>query len=655
MNARLAEIHPATHTAETDTHADTHAVREAVHIPLLRIRPSATNPRKHFDPAALADLARSIKEHGLLQPILVRPIPPVGVVEYEIVAGERRWQASKLPEAGEPYTIMAIARAMSDFEVLEVQVIENLKRTDLHPLEEAAGYEALLRKPDGGTGQAQGYANVDELAARVGKSPSFIWQRRKLLALGPEAREAFLAGKLQLSIAILVARLQPADQVEATAAILRGWGGEPMTFRAAALHINQHYYLELDKAIFKITDAALVPGAGSCRDCAKRTGANPDLFDDVKKHDTCTDAKCYAAKEAAHRAQLKAAAEAEGKTVITGKEAKAAMPQQHGGLKGYLELDREHHTLGDKPLRKLLGKKAPETLLLEDPHTKALVEVVREADALAVLKEADVIKTTKMPTTGAAERDADRKAKAERAWRSVAAAECVRLAAEPNAAFRAGLPWTVAATLWGELHSDVQNLVLKLLGWPPLRHSWASGPGITAAQHIAGLSADQLAAYFVAVAIAGDTQVSTHSTDRKPERLLATAEALGVDVAAIKQEQRQLAKETPAAKAAERARKKAAEMTPALTPETALAGALKEAAAKAATKKPAVRYRDAATGSTWSGRGLQPRWLKVALDGGRTLAEFDMAAGNGPSTAPSTAPAAAPILSAAAADPFRVL
>ena len=77
--------------------------------------------------------------------------------------------------------------------------------------------------------------------------------------------------------------------------------------------------------------------------------------------------------------------------------------------------------------------------------------------------------------------------------------------------------------------------------------------------------------------------------------------------------------------------------------------------AKAAAQKPVVRLRDAATGSTWSGRGLQPRWLKVALDGGRTLAEFDMAAGNGPSTAPSTAPAAAPILSAAAADPFRVL
>lgn len=646
MNAVLAEIHPAAHT-------DTHAVLEAVHIPLVRIRPSPTNPRKHFDPVALADLARSIKEHGLLQPILVRPIAPAGGVEYEIVAGERRWQASKLPEAGEPYTIMAIARAMTDFEVLEVQVIENLKRTDLHPLEEAAGYEALLRKPDG----LQGYANVDELAARVGKSPSFIWQRRKLLALGPEAREAFLAGKLQVSIAILVARLQPADQAEATQAILRGWGGDSMSYKTAAEHIHRNYFLELDKAIFKITDAALVPGAGSCRDCTKRTGANPDLFDDVKKHDTCTDAKCYAAKEDAHRAQLKATAEAEGKTVITGKEAKAARPQQHGGLKGYLELDRTHYTLGDKPLRQLLGKAlakgTPETQLLEDPHTKALVEVVREADALAVLKEAGVIKTAKMPTTGAAERDADRKAKAERAWRGLVAEECVRLAAVPNAAFRAGLLWTVAAKLWGELHSDVQKLVLKLLGWPPLRSSWdhsgTHGPGITAAQHIAALNADQLAAYFVAVAIAGDTQVSNQSTERKPELLLATAAALGVDVPAIKAASKaatgEVRKTTPDKTAAERARKKAAE----LTPETALAGALKAAAKKAATKattRPSIRYRDAATGSTWSGRGLQPQWLKLALASGRTLNEFDIT-GPGASSPVAT-------LSAAAADPFRV-
>lgn len=619
----------------------------AVHIPLAQLHPSRTNPRKHFAEAELQDLARSIQAHGLLQPILVRPMPSsAGAHEhaFEIVAGERRWRASALTSTPSS-TIMAIVREMSDMEVLEIQLIENLKRSDLHPLEEAAGYEQLLRKPDG----LQGYANVAELAARIGKSESYVWQRRKLLALGTAAREAFLAGSMPLSIAILVARLQPADQDTATRAIVQGWGGEPMTFKAAADYIHRTFHLELSRATFPILDATLVPEAGACPACPKRTGANPQLFDDVAQHDTCADPACYRGKEAAHLERLKATAQAEGRTVIAGAEAAKAQPHRHGPLKGYLELDQVHHNIGDKPLRKLLGKKTPDVILFEDPHTHAMKEVVREADALAVLKEAGVLKSTRMPTTGAAEREAERKAKVERAWRYAAAAECVRVAGSPEQSdpdVRSRRLWTVAAVLWGELHADTQKTVTKLLGWPPLRSSWSSGPGITAAEHIGQLTADQLAGYFTAVVVAGDTACSSNSADRKPERLLHQAQQLGVDVDAIKAEQRQLSKSTPDAKAAERARKKAAEMTPALTPVNALAKALKEAKpakAKTATKTPGVRYRCPLTGSTWSGRGLQPKWLKVALADGKRLADFDIA---------NTPPPAATI-SAAAADPFR--
>lgn len=621
-------------------HKHAPAIEGARHIPLQLLRPSPTNPRKGFAPTELQDLADSIKLHGLLQPILVREIDgaKAGEPQYEIIAGHRRWHASQL--AGVP-SVMAIVRAMSDFEVLEVQLIENLKRADLHPLEEAAGYEQLLRKPDG----LQGYATVSELATRIGKSESYVWQRRKLLALGTAAREAFLAGSIPLSIAILVARLQPADQDEATKVIVKGWAGEPMTFKAAADYIHRTFHLELARAIFPIADATLVPEAGACPACPKRTGANPQLFDDVAQHDTCSDPACYRGKEDAHHARVKAAAVASGREVISGAEAKKAQPNKYDPPKGYLELDRVHHTIGDKPLRKLLGKKAPEVVLFEDPHTKTLKEVVREADALAVLKDAGVLKTSRMPTTGASEREADRKAKAERAWRKAAAAECVRLAAEPNETFRARLLWTVAATLWGELHADTHKTVTTLLGWPPLRSNWSNGPGRTAAEHIAGLSADRLAQYFVAVVVAGDTACSTHSADRKPEALLQQATALGVDVAAIKAEQRQVSKSTPDAKAAERARKKAAT----LTPETALAAALKEAEAKPASKRalkgPPVRYRCPMTGSTWSGRGLQPMWLKVALADGKRLADFD--------TTSSHPPTPAATISAAAADPFR--
>lgn len=649
---------PLSTTMGEHTHAP--AIDGARHIPLQLLRPSPTNPRKGFAPTELQDLADSIKLHGLLQPILVREIDgaKAGEPQYEIIAGHRRWHACQL--AGVP-SVMAIVRQMSDFEVLEVQLIENLKRADLHPLEEAAGYEQLLRKPDG----LQGYATVAELATRIGKSESYVWQRRKLLALGTAAREAFLGGHMPLSIAILVARLQPADQDEATKAIVKGWAGEPMTYKAAADYIHRTFHLELARAIFPIADATLVPDAGACPACPKRTGANPQLFDDVAQHDTCSDPACYRGKEEAHLARVKAAAVASGREVISGAVAKKAqLLGKHDTPKGFLELDRVHHTIGDKPLRKLLGKKAPEVVLFEDPHTKALKEVVREADALAVLKDAGVLKTSRMPTTDATEREAERKAKSERAWRKAAAAECVRLAAEPNDLFRARLLWTVAATLWGELHADTHKTVTQLLGWPPLRNSWSSGPGRTAAEHIAGLSADQLAQYFVAVVVAGDTACSTHSADRKPKTLLQQATALGVDVAAIKAEQRLVSKSTPDAKAAERARKKAAT----LTPETALAAALKEAEAKPAaaeqqaskqaskraasptTKTPPVRYRNAATGETWSGRGPQPRWLKAALASGKHLADFDTTTPSGAATPGLTAK---PTVSAAGADPFR--
>ena len=118
-------------------------------IPLEYIRASTTNPRKQFNPELLADLAASIRQLGLAQPILVRPIARDLIdnspVRFEVVAGERRYRASHL--AGYQ-TILAVVRDLSDAEALELQVIENLQRADLHPLEEAEGYEVLMKAHD---------------------------------------------------------------------------------------------------------------------------------------------------------------------------------------------------------------------------------------------------------------------------------------------------------------------------------------------------------------------------------------------------------------------------------------------------------------------------------------------------------------------------
>lgn len=115
-------------------------------IPLSRIQESQTNPRRAFDEAKLAELASNIALHGVLQPVLVRPLPGGAEGLYELVAGARRYRASKLAERE---TIPASVRQLSDTECLELQLIENLQRADVHELDEARGYAALMQmQPD---------------------------------------------------------------------------------------------------------------------------------------------------------------------------------------------------------------------------------------------------------------------------------------------------------------------------------------------------------------------------------------------------------------------------------------------------------------------------------------------------------------------------
>ncbi len=151
-------------------------------LPLSKIIPNPNQPRKYFDEQAFSELVSSVKEHGLVQPIVVRMIGSL----YELVVGERRWRAAK--EAGLK-TIPAIVRNTSDVEALEIALIENVQRQDLNPLEEAAAYYHLIE--DFGFTQEQ-------LAERVGKQRSTIANIIRLLKL-PEAVKSFVAeGKISV-------------------------------------------------------------------------------------------------------------------------------------------------------------------------------------------------------------------------------------------------------------------------------------------------------------------------------------------------------------------------------------------------------------------------------------------------------------------------
>src|SRR5882762_7378398 len=155
-------------------------------IPLAKIRESKTNPRRFFDKSKLAELADNIRQHGVLQPILLRPLPEGEAGTYELVAGTRRYRASKLAKLE---SIPATVRDLSDAQALELQVIENVQRVDVHPLDEAHGYAALIElQPDTYT--------IESIASRVGRSPQYINGRLRLLQLISEAKQAFYDAKL---------------------------------------------------------------------------------------------------------------------------------------------------------------------------------------------------------------------------------------------------------------------------------------------------------------------------------------------------------------------------------------------------------------------------------------------------------------------------
>jgi len=220
-------------------------------VPVTACTPSPTNPRKRFDKDKLSDLADSIKLHGVLQPILVRPVPEklAAGVKYEIVAGQRRWMAAKQASLAH---VPVWIREIADVQVLELQLTENLQRDDLDPLEEADGYQQLMTLKK---------INADQLAELLGKSRSYVYTRTKLNDLCPEARKALLDGKLDGSRALLIARIGHHDTQRQCLkdALTNRYSHGPMSYRELQEHIHEHYMLRIVDAPFDAKDPDLLP------------------------------------------------------------------------------------------------------------------------------------------------------------------------------------------------------------------------------------------------------------------------------------------------------------------------------------------------------------------------------------------------------------
>lgn len=285
------------------------AVMDIMNILMASIVASKTNPRTSFQKENIKDLADSMTSVGLLQPITLRPLAD----KFEIVAGERRYRAAKLLKWE---TIPAMVRNITDDEMLEIQIIENLQREDVSPLDEAHAFKRLLQKE-----------SIDWLAGRIHKTKKYISDRLKLNDLVPDATELVQKGILPLGHAVVISKLSFADQKQCISKCIGTIYGDDVDTRYCEIPIEKlkdfiadDIMLDFSKVSFDTDDATLYEQAGACTNCPKRTCNNNLLFADITSDDKCTDAACFNEKINLHVARAKDIAKEQYGKVLSGEK-----------------------------------------------------------------------------------------------------------------------------------------------------------------------------------------------------------------------------------------------------------------------------------------------------------------------------------------------
>lgn len=179
----------------------------SLYLPISQVESCSSQPRKHFDEAALAELSDSIRQHGIIQPLTVRKLASG---YYQIIAGERRWRAARMAGLQE---VPVIVMEADDRKAAELAMIENLQREDLNPMEEAAGFQALME---------QHHMTQEEAAQRVGKSRSAVANALRLLNLTPPVAKLVEENKLSAGHARALLPLSPALQEKAAEGVISG-------------------------------------------------------------------------------------------------------------------------------------------------------------------------------------------------------------------------------------------------------------------------------------------------------------------------------------------------------------------------------------------------------------------------------------------------
>lgn len=372
---------------------------------LNEIVPSKTNPRKAFNGVDWPDFVANIKEHGVLQPILVRPSPkgfPDGV-KYELIAGERRWRAARDAKL---MAIPVIVQEVTDAAAVEIQQIENLQREDLSPLEEAQGYDAW-RKTLVQSGSTQ-EAAIEHICARTNRKRTVVYQRLALLTALPAVLDALSSGRLDISRATLAASVpDPVRQRNFLMKIVE------MSFREARELLEEEYQRPLKSAPFDIAmeyGKDLMKGggyAGGCGGCPHRSGNLTAVSpESAKNPNICTNVACFERKKEIHTAQVLAQAKRDNKAVV---DPKVYSQRSYN----YVPPDRIcYEAPGGKKSWGELAKKAGITPSVTVDETEGIVEVFT-LEQLTEIKKRAGIKERGSSRGGAADTAAEKKRKAK--------------------------------------------------------------------------------------------------------------------------------------------------------------------------------------------------------------------------------------------------
>jgi ParB family chromosome partitioning protein len=498
-------------------------------IPLTTICESKTNPRSHFDESAMAELAANIKQHGVLQSVLLRPHPNGESGTYELVVGSRRFRASKLARRE---TIPATIRELTDTQVVELQLVENLLREDVHELDEASGYAALQQlNPNNYT--------VETIALKVSRSPAYVHGRLQLLNLVDEAKQAFRTAKLTVSHAFEIARLTPKDQRRAlqecfphhrnTSAVLKDKKVEAVGVRELRAWIEREVHLDLMNAPFDTQDETLLPSAGACAHCPKQTASNPLLFPEIpRKSSICTDRECYRAKvEALVQIQVKPLEEQGDKPL---RVSQAPSWQVNGHTKDVLY---------EGQYRKAKGK-------AECPNTKAAVLIDGKGAGtifyLCLTEKCDVHnRVTRYQPTPQEQTKRKKEALAERVEKQsrVRILEAIRKKL-PDALSRVDLEM-VALDYFRRLGHDNHRRLSKLYAWEEKKSKTSWGTETVdyekiAAAAVQAMKAADLSRFFVVCALVSDLYCPGYNPKQslaKDCNLARTAVRYKIDLAKV--------------------------------------------------------------------------------------------------------------------------